>query len=225
MIRAASLTWPPTASQARFIAESSISAVKHCFTHEVKHCLITADEARADNQAMLKSEMKSVWRAAKLRTAMQNAKPPIKQADLARTCGVTKQVVHGWLKTGRIDKKYLPALADVLGQPLEFLLEEDSVEQPAARFSRAGTYRVTEQPSGYSAKDKLLQAIIRDWPALSDIDRRRIYNDVTQKAEHVRTKIREHEQQSTARESAEASNESVINRVVGFIKRPRKPRS
>lgn len=170
---------------------------------------------------MLNDEKSSVWRARKLRNAMQNSVPPLKQADLARKCGVSKQVVHGWLKTGRIDKKYLPAIAELIRQPLEVLLD-DVYEAPL--MSRKGQ-RAGESPTTYEATDRLLLRISKDWHLLSDMDRRRIYNDVTQKADHVRNKIREHEQQqSSAQEPAEAAAESVINRVVGFIKRPRKPR-
>jgi transcriptional regulator with XRE-family HTH domain len=216
---------PPTASHALLIADSSMAAVKHCFTNKVKHCLITPISGAGDNQAMLnKPELKSLWRADKLKKAMADAQPPIKQSDLARTCGVTKQVVNGWLKTGRIDKKSLPAIAELIGQPLEFLLDEH-YKEPTAMFSRSGQRAVAEPPAPYM--DKQLQTVTRDWDLLSDLDRARISKEVAQKADHVRSKIREHDrQQSTEapRTPLEASNESVIHRVVGFIRRPKKPR-
>lgn len=62
--------------------------------------------------------------AAKLAEA--TADPKIKQSDIANACGVTKQAVQGWLKTGRFDKKHLPKLAQLTGRPLAWWLDADS---------------------------------------------------------------------------------------------------
>lgn len=62
--------------------------------------------------------------AQKLGEAM--SKPPLKQAEVAVACGVTKQAVQGWLKTGRFDKKHLPTLAKVTGRPLAWWLDADT---------------------------------------------------------------------------------------------------
>jgi len=62
--------------------------------------------------------------AQKLGEAM--ADPPLKQSDVATACGVSKQAVQGWLKTGRFDKKHLPTLARVTGRPLGWWLDAES---------------------------------------------------------------------------------------------------
>ena len=57
----------------------------------------------------------------------------LKQTDIATACGVTKQAVQGWLKTGRIAKNHLPKLADITGRPLAWWLageQTDEVVQP-----------------------------------------------------------------------------------------------
>lgn len=59
--------------------------------------------------------------AAKLAEAIKD--PPIEQTVIAEACGVTKQAVSGWLKTGRFDKKHLPTLARVTGRPLTWWLD------------------------------------------------------------------------------------------------------
>lgn len=65
--------------------------------------------------------------AAKLEEVLSD--PRVKQADIAEACGVSKQAVQGWKKTGRIDKKHLPKLAQVSGKPLEWWLSIDGSDQ------------------------------------------------------------------------------------------------
>lgn len=56
----------------------------------------------------------------------------LRQADIAEACGVSKQAIQGWIKTGRIDKKHLPALASISGRPLSWWLDaEESNAQPS----------------------------------------------------------------------------------------------
>lgn len=43
--------------------------------------------------------------------------------DIAKACSVSKQAVQGWIKTGRIDKKHLPKLAELTKLPLEWWLD------------------------------------------------------------------------------------------------------
>lgn len=64
--------------------------------------------------------------AAKLAEAISS--PRIKQSTIAAECGVTKQAVQGWLKTGRIDKKHFRTLARITQRPLSWWL--DSAESP-----------------------------------------------------------------------------------------------
>lgn len=43
-------------------------------------------------------------------------------AALARECGVSRQAVYGWLKTGRVAKEHLTVFARLSGKPLEWWL-------------------------------------------------------------------------------------------------------
>ena len=65
--------------------------------------------------------------AAKLEEAIRESN--LKQIDIATACGVTKQAVQGWLKTGRIAKNHLPKLADISGRRLEWWLAEKQSEE------------------------------------------------------------------------------------------------
>lgn len=53
---------------------------------------------------------------------------PLRQSDIAAACGVSKQAVQGWVRTGRIDKKHLPSLAAASGRPLEWWLDSGGSE-------------------------------------------------------------------------------------------------
>lgn len=48
-------------------------------------------------------------------------------AHIAEQVGVTEQAITGWLKTGRIDKRRLPRLAQVTGTPLQAFLPDAPV--------------------------------------------------------------------------------------------------
>ncbi|WP_420889291.1 S24 family peptidase [Cupriavidus gilardii] len=43
-------------------------------------------------------------------------------AQLAAECGVTRQAISGWIRTGKIAKDHLPVLARLSGKPLEWWL-------------------------------------------------------------------------------------------------------
>ena len=73
--------------------------------------------------------------AVKLDTVIRESK--IKQTDIATACGVTKQAVQGWLKTGRIDKSHLPKLADISGRSLNWWLEDDESNTTASEDENA----------------------------------------------------------------------------------------
>lgn len=47
-------------------------------------------------------------------------------AVLAIECGVSRQAVYGWLKTGRVAKEHLPVFARLSGNPLEWWLGDSS---------------------------------------------------------------------------------------------------
>ncbi len=51
------------------------------------------------------------------------------QTALAERCGVSKQAVQGWLKTGRIDKGRLAKLVDATGKPLTWWLDAEPTHQ------------------------------------------------------------------------------------------------
>ena len=68
--------------------------------------------------------------ASKLAEALTN--PKISQAEVAEKCGVTKQAVQGWLKTGRFDKKHLAKLSKLTNRPLSWWLDGDSGESNEA---------------------------------------------------------------------------------------------
>lgn len=53
----------------------------------------------------------------------------LKQSDIAVACGVTKQAVQGWIKTGRIAKNHLPKLAEISGRPLTWWLAGEQTEE------------------------------------------------------------------------------------------------
>lgn len=47
------------------------------------------------------------------------------QSDVARACGVSKQAVYNWKKTGRIDKLHLLEFARMTGISIQYLLGAD----------------------------------------------------------------------------------------------------
>ena len=69
--------------------------------------------------------------AEKLKQALKTK--GMSQVAFATACGVSKQAVQSWIKTGRIDKKHLPKFVEVLGLPLNWWLgAEASTYSPAA---------------------------------------------------------------------------------------------
>lgn len=68
--------------------------------------------------------------AERLRAALLDSK--VSDVQLASECGVTKQAITGWKKTGRIAKKHLPTVAALTHKPVEyFLLQEVDHIKPA----------------------------------------------------------------------------------------------
>lgn len=47
----------------------------------------------------------------------------VSQVKIAARCNVSKQAVQGWKKTGRIDKRHLPALSELSEIPLPWWLD------------------------------------------------------------------------------------------------------
>lgn len=54
--------------------------------------------------------------AAAIRSAIEDSK--LTQKGIADAFGVTEQAVSGWLRTGKVDKRKLPKLAQLTGRPL-----------------------------------------------------------------------------------------------------------
>ncbi len=88
--------------------------------------------------------------AAKLAEAMKN--PLIKPAELARACDMSIQAVQGWLKTGRIDKKHLPALAAATGRPLEWWLDAPAEKKSAPKVRSFVAKRALDKMTALGAK-------------------------------------------------------------------------
>ncbi len=87
---------------------------------------------------------------------------------MAEACGVTKQAVLGWKKTGRIDKKHLPALAHLTKFPLTWWLELEEDSEPAAAISLATQLSVRERPAPYGQPAWPFESIsARDYAQLS----------------------------------------------------------
>lgn len=57
---------------------------------------------------------------------------PYNAAEVAKACGVTRAAVYGWLKTGRVHKRHLPKLANLLRTSVDGLLNEGA---PTTRTS------------------------------------------------------------------------------------------
>lgn len=72
--------------------------------------------------------------AAKLAEALSN--PPLTHVYVAKECGVTKQAVQGWLRTGRFDKRHLPTLARITKRPLEWWLAVEGQENSSSPEDR-----------------------------------------------------------------------------------------
>ena len=73
--------------------------------------------------------------AEKLKQALKTK--GMSQVAFATACGVSKQAVQSWIKTGRIDKKHLPKFVEVLGLPLGWWLEvEATTHLPATALTR-----------------------------------------------------------------------------------------
>lgn len=94
------------------------------------------------DQAMLST---AATVADKLRLALREA--GVTQTQVAQYCGVTKQAVQGWIKTGRIDKQRLPKLAEITGRPLSWWLDGKEAESTAhLTMESAKEYSISEWP-------------------------------------------------------------------------------
>jgi len=61
--------------------------------------------------------------AERIKPALQG----VNLTSLAAACGVTRQAVDGWKRTGRIDKRHLQTIAKFTGRPVEHFLGTDEI--------------------------------------------------------------------------------------------------
>ena len=64
--------------------------------------------------------------AERLSKAMKAAN--IDNRAMAEACGVTSQAVSQWKSSGRVHKKHLPVLANLLGKPVQWLLGDEAAD-------------------------------------------------------------------------------------------------
>ena len=79
--------------------------------------------------------------ADRIRLALKES--AVRQAELARACGVTDQAVHAWVTDGRISKRYLATLAGLTKKPLAFFLADLSGPHPPSALKRLYDERVS----------------------------------------------------------------------------------
>jgi hypothetical protein len=84
----------------------------------VKYCFVVPEASAQENQAMLDAEEL----ARRFKRAMDVASPTVRDAELARACGVEPQAITGWRKTGRIAKRHLAVIAEITGCGIDYLL-------------------------------------------------------------------------------------------------------
>ena len=102
-----------------------MTKVKHQFTIESIDACLPQSKAIIYNEGMSDTKQASglISRLEEL-----NEKG-FSKTEMARICGVSKQVVSGWFKTGRISKTSALTLADAVGVSVPWLLGEDVGEK------------------------------------------------------------------------------------------------
>ncbi len=98
--------------------------LKHRFSLH-KRCFLPFVGGMLEHQAMLDNK-----------TMARRMREAIKQSDhshvsIAADFGVTEQAVSGWVRTGKIDKRRLPRLAQLTGVALEYFMPDALAQSPA----------------------------------------------------------------------------------------------
>ena len=125
-----------------------------------------ADTAPASyDEAMLSTSERM---AEKLKQALKTK--GMSQVAFATACGVSKQAVQSWIKTGRIDKKHLPKFVEVLGLPLSWWLEvEATTYLPATALTPTKVISTdTDTPNYVSSKWPFTSISPSEYNRLSD---------------------------------------------------------
>jgi hypothetical protein len=92
--------------------------LKQRFTTDVKQRLLSVCATTEHTSPMIDAlELKR-----RLVQAMDQAHPRVSSAALAEACKVSPQAVHGWRKTGLVDKKHLATIARLTKQPVDFFV-------------------------------------------------------------------------------------------------------
>ncbi|HGM6769878.1 TPA: S24 family peptidase [Stenotrophomonas maltophilia] len=80
--------------------------------------------------------------AAAIRSAIEES--PLTQKGVADAFGVTEQAVSGWLRTGKVDKRKLPKLAQLTGKPLSHFGMGEAVDVVAISATDQSYVRVQQ---------------------------------------------------------------------------------
>jgi transcriptional regulator with XRE-family HTH domain len=100
--------------------------------------------------------------------ALVLAETGIRQSQIADGCGVSKQAVQGWVKTGRIDKKHLTTLAELSGRSLGWWLDADDGKEQTSIDKVFEDWRLKASPRSVAVIDQLTIAARKN--ALKDDD-------------------------------------------------------
>lgn len=101
-----------------------MTSIKPSFLH-VKRSFALCVQSASDNKAML-TDQELAARIREAVTSCETNKPAI-----ARALGVTVPAIDGWIKTGKIDYRRLPALAHLTGVGLAYFFPEAGTAETA----------------------------------------------------------------------------------------------
>ena len=69
---------------------------------------------------------------ARLKRLMRAAEPPVTVERVAEACGVSVQAVYKWFDTGKVARKHIPVLAELLKLSMDALFSDDAASDSAA---------------------------------------------------------------------------------------------
>ncbi|WP_239519600.1 LexA family transcriptional regulator [Stenotrophomonas maltophilia] len=120
--------------------------LKHRFSPKSSAALLRTPVGRRYHQPMLDNDEM----ARRVRYAFDNAGRGT-QAAVARELGISAQAVTGWVKTGKIEKSNLPALARLTGRRVDYFLDSTVTdEESGADVAQAANDDDTVDILGYS---------------------------------------------------------------------------